>query len=186
MKLMIGSDIGTYTFNPATRQIALNNIGATLSLSNFMVITNVTSNVLIYNFMNASLGATALNNNVITLAYNTTSMSSNDALQIFINIDQTESLAALLRRMNKLLESNAIVDSSLRQRVVIEAGSVAVTNATGLGVSISGNTSGGNPYSLTSVGTLNINEGPVDQRWRIANDTRQSYALGIRSQLQWS
>ena len=185
MKLLVGADVGNYSFSPSTRQITLNNMGGMLTLNNFLVITNVTDNVIIYNFMNPSLGATALSNNVITLAYNTTSMSSTDSLQIYVDVSFADSMETLLRRMNKLLESNAIVDSSGRQRIAIEAGSIVVTATTALGISLSGNDSGANPYTIASVRTLYTTEGPVDQRWRIINDCRQSYALGVRKQLIW-
>ena len=71
--------ITNYTFNASAKTIAFNDY-TTISLKNILLITNTTSNVIIYNF--ASLGGT-VSGNVLTLTYNTTSMSNSDNLQIF-------------------------------------------------------------------------------------------------------
>jgi hypothetical protein len=107
--------------------------------------------------------------------------------------------------MNKLLESNAVVDSKLRQKVTIEAiGSVTQIASTELvstmpvsgtvtaNVNISSGSaqlvavSSGNPYSLTNQVVGNIMEGPVHQLWRVANDAQACYASAIRSKLTFS
>jgi hypothetical protein len=109
--------------------------------------------------------------------------------------------------MNKLLESNAVVDSRLRQKVVIEAvgtnlaaptevnasipvsgtvsvsGGVAVNNGTGNQNMPATST---NPYSLGSVPTASIMEGPLHQLWRVANDAQACYAQAIRSKLSFT
>lgn len=78
--------IKTYTFNPATRQITISGY-AGLTLEQFLLITNVIDNIIIYNFANPLLGGT-FSSNVLTLDYDTTAMSAGDALQIFADIDQ--------------------------------------------------------------------------------------------------
>jgi hypothetical protein len=134
-------------------------------------------------------------------------MSATDVLQIYIDVESyEESLATLLRRMNKLLESNAVVDSRLRQKVVIEAigtnlGTSTEVNAT---VPVSGtvtatanvnnavtattfNNSAVNPYTLsTSQAVGLVSEGPLHQLWRVANDAQACYAQAIRSKLSFS
>lgn len=70
-----------YTFRPASRQVVLWGY-PTVNLKSLLLITNTTSNLIIYNFSDPTVGAT-VSNNVITLAYNTTSMSATDDLQIF-------------------------------------------------------------------------------------------------------
>lgn len=76
-----------YTFDPATGTIAvLNNY----SLNELLVITNVTDNVIIYNFADATKGATtsyssSTDKTTITLTYNTSTMSSTDVLQIYVD-----------------------------------------------------------------------------------------------------
>jgi hypothetical protein len=108
--------------------------------------------------------------------------------------------------MNKLLESNAVVDSSLRQRVTLDAiGSTptALTTTVPVSGTVTATASGTysvsngvatqlvsnsatNPYTLTSSTTGLIMEGPVHQLWRIANDAQTCYASAIRSKLTFS
>ena len=101
-----------------------------------------------------------------------------------------DSWNTLLRRMNKLMESLTIVDSQQRQRVVVESapnttinGSVTVSSSAG-NLTHQGQAVGG---ATTSTGsTYYVNEGPVDQRWRIIDDSRNCYANAIRSKLTFS
>jgi hypothetical protein len=112
--------------------------------------------------------------------------------------------------MNKLLESNAVVDSKLRQRVTIEAiGANNSSNPTELNttipvsgsVTVSGTVTAtvsnqiasqnmaaqsANPYILSTVTTGSILEGPVHQLWRVANDAQACYASAIRSKLSFT
>ena len=71
-----------YTFTPTLRQVS---IPKAIQRENLVLITNVTQNKVIYNFSDPNLTATAYTvvNGVtnITLNYNTTTMSLNDALQ---------------------------------------------------------------------------------------------------------
>ena len=126
--------ITNYSFNAATRKITLPEYSS-ISLDGVLLITNVTDNVIIYNFANPSLGGTVLLN-TITLTYNTTGMSNADALQIFYDDGAAPSsdatttalldVAGTLKRISKNMESLQVVDSNQRQRVAVEA-IVAVT-----------------------------------------------------------
>lgn len=71
--------ITNYTFSASTKQITFTDY-ATISLSSVLLITNVTDNIIIYNF--ADSGG-AVSGNVLTLTYNTASMDNGDKLQIF-------------------------------------------------------------------------------------------------------
>jgi hypothetical protein len=206
MKQLLGQDTsGTYTFNPTAKTVTFSGLSQQITLANILLITNVTANTIIYNFASSTTGAVSFVNNVLTLDYDTTSMSATDVLQIYIDVESyEESLATLLRRMNKLLESNAVVDSKLRQRVTIEAiGTNNTANSTEVNGSIpvsgtvnavvSNNAAGqlvptqaGNPYSLSGLGTGLIMEGPVHQLWRVANDAQACYAQAIRSKLSFT
>jgi hypothetical protein len=176
-------------------------------LANILLITNVTANTIIYNFASSTTGAVSFVNNVLTLDYDTTSMSATDVLQIYIDVESyEESLATLLRRMNKLLESNAVVDSRLRQKVVIEAigTNLAAPTEVNASIPVSGtvtatanvnnavtattfNNSAVNPYTLsTSQAVGLVSEGPLHQLWRVANDAQACYAQAIRSKLSFS
>ena len=206
MKRLVGTDIvGGYTFNPANKTVTFTGLQYTITLANVLLITNTTANTIIYNFADSTNGAVSFADNVLTLDYNTASMNATDALQIYIDVESyDESMATLLRRMNKLLESNAVVDSKLRQRVTIEAiGTNNAANSTEVNATIpvsgtvttSGNmssqvlpNSSSNPYSMSAAtnAASNIMEGPVHQLWRVANDAQACYASAIRSKLSFT
>jgi hypothetical protein len=208
MKRLVGTDIvGGYIFNPAANTVTFTGLQYTITLANILLITNTTANTIIYNFADSTNGAVSFANNVLTLDYNTASMNATDALQIYIDVESyEESLATLLRRMNKLLESNAVVDSRLRQKVVIEAigtnlaaptevnatvpvsGTVTATaNVNNAVTATTFNNSAVNPYTLsTSQAVGLVSEGPLHQLWRVANDAQACYAQAIRSKLSFS
>jgi len=209
MKKLLGQDAsGTYSFNASAKTITFSGLSQQITLANILLITNVTANTIIYNFADSSSGAVSFANNVLTLDYDTTSMNSADVLQIYLDLAGEESLHDLLRRMNKLLESNAVVDSRLRQKVVIEAvgtnlGTPTEVNAsipTTVGGSVTVGTLPGtqgvvggmipNPGNLyigqSSLSVTPFFEFPVDQRWRIVDDARNLYASAIRSKLTFS
>ena len=116
-----------YTFNASEKKITFNTRD-TITLEKVLIITNVTDNIIIYNFANPQFGGT-ISNNVLTLNYDTTSMSNSDALQIFIENSFTpaseeslqilEDQTVLLRRMVKLLEPSSRQDSVGRQEIAI-------------------------------------------------------------------
>lgn len=207
MKKLLGTDaVGSYIFTPASNTITLSGLAQAVSLQNFLLITNTTANTIIYNFADPTTGAVSFNNNILTLDYNTSAMASTDRLQIYVDLPSyEETLHDLLRRMNKLLESNAVVDSKLRQRVTIEAigtNNAAASTEVNTTIPVSGTvtanvnistgsaqlvaTSSGNPYSLTNQVVGNFMEGPVHQLWRVANDAQACYASAIRSKLTFS
>ena len=211
MKKLLGTDaVGSYTFTPAANTITLSGLTQAIALQNFLLITNTTANTIIYNFADSTTGAVSFNNNILTLDYNTSAMASTDLLQIYVDLPSyEESLHDLLRRMNKLLESNATVDIYQRQRVVLDAignnrstateitttvpvsgtvtaaasGTYTVSNAV---ASQLVSNSATNPYTLASASTGLIMEGPVHQLWRVANDAQACYASAIRSKLSFT
>ena len=206
MKQLLGTDTpGSYAFDKTAKTVTFSGLRQSITLSNILLITNVTANTIIYNFADSTSGAVSFNNNILTLDYDTSAMANTDVLQIFLDLPSNEeSLHDLLRRMNKLLESNATVDIYQRQKVVIEAvgnsrGVPTEANAT---IPISGTVSmsGGNlissqfapnntsnPYTIASnpfVGL--VVEAPVHQLWRVANDAQACYAQAIRSKLTFT
>jgi len=78
--------IRNYTFNAAAKTVSFTGF---VNLSNLLLITNTTKNIIIYNFANANLGGTtsynsATNTTTVTLNYNTAaSMANSDTLQIY-------------------------------------------------------------------------------------------------------
>lgn len=199
MKHLLGTDItGSYTFNPGAKTVAFSGLPQDIMLSNILLITNVTRNTIIYNFADTATGAVSFNNNVLTLTYDTASHSASDVLQVFLDVEsKEESLHDLLRRMNKLLESNAVVDLQQRQRLTIDAirnsatstvdlaGTLPVSVSNGVGGAIVSNNAS-NPYTTASSTTALIMEGPVHQFWRIANDAQACYSATIRSKLSFT
>ena len=209
MKKLLGTDaVGSYTFTPAANTITLSGLAQTMALENFLLITNTTTNTIIYNFADSTTGAVSFNNNILTLDYNTSAMASTDRLQIYVDLPSyEETLHDLLRRMNKLLESNAVVDSKLRQRVTIEAigannasTSTEINAAIPISGTVTASMSGGNlitsqiasnntsnPYTAVSTPFVGlVLEAPVHQLWRVANDAQACYASAIRSKLSFT
>lgn len=83
MKQLIWTDIWSYVFDATAKTITLSWIDNIL-LEQILIITNVTDNVIIYNFACGDIWGTILLN-VITLDYDTTTMEDTDNLQIFID-----------------------------------------------------------------------------------------------------
>jgi len=100
----------TYTFDASAQTITFD---GNWTLRTLILITNVTDNVIIYNFADPSAGGSVSYDTVneqttVTLTYNTTSMSDSDELQILVDeqevkIDASESL---LDPVNKFRVSN--------------------------------------------------------------------------------
>jgi hypothetical protein len=84
-----------------------------------------------------------------------------------INPVQDETVI-LLRRLVKVMESQAVVDNQMRQRVVVDAMPTTAVS--------------GSLTTAGSVSTLNQIAG-VDSRWQIVDWSRQAYNSGIRSNL---
>jgi hypothetical protein len=114
-----------YTFNASAKQIRFNTTSV-IGLEQLLIITNVTDNIIIYNFADPAAGGT-ISNNVLTLDYNTVSMSNTDSLQIFIDsllspasdemLQSVQEQTALLMRMVKLLEPSSRQNAAGMQQV---------------------------------------------------------------------
>ena len=84
--------IERYTFTPGTRTVQV--IGKNIRREQLLLITNTTTDTVIYNFSDPSLGATAYTNDVsaitgletttIVLAFNTSAMGANDKISIMV------------------------------------------------------------------------------------------------------
>jgi hypothetical protein len=92
----------SYSFNNSTRTVTIT--GKNIRREQLLLITNVTANVVIYNFSDPALGATSFTNAVDTttgqetttviLAYNTAAMSATDKLSILVEETFTEIVPA--------------------------------------------------------------------------------------------
>ena len=82
--------IHKYEFTPSTRKVKFFDL---IRRERILIITNVTTNQIIYSFGDPSFGATAFNQDTtnktteLTLTFDTTSMSTTDKLQAFIESD---------------------------------------------------------------------------------------------------
>src|SRR5574343_231193 len=127
--------IENYTFNPPTKEVVFLDY-TTINLERILIITNVTTNTIIYNFANSLQGG-SIDGNVLTLNYNTSSMSNTDKLQIYYEtidtpaseetlqllltmVQNSDNSIQLIKRLLKILEPISTQDSSQRQRVVVE------------------------------------------------------------------
>ena len=77
MKILVTN----YTFDKTAKTITFGDYGS-ITLDSILLITNVTDNIIIYNFADPALGGTVATN-VLTLTYDTSAMSNTDDLQIF-------------------------------------------------------------------------------------------------------
>ena len=95
-----------YTFTPASRTIVVT--GKNIRREQLLLITNVTTGTVIFNFSDPSLGATSFVNSVnsvtgqetttIVVAYNTAAMNSNDKLSILVEESYQEITASEVMR----------------------------------------------------------------------------------------
>lgn len=83
MKQFVGTEVGGYTFDAAAGTVTLTGLD-TLNLEQVLLITNVTTNQVIYQFNTPALGGT-ISSNVISLDFDTSAMNNADRLQIIID-----------------------------------------------------------------------------------------------------
>lgn len=183
-----------YSFNATGKQVSFTDYSQ-LNLESVLLITNVSTNQIIYNFADPLAGGLISGNSVI-LDYNTSGMSNSDKLQIYYDTpnapasDQTLSvmsgqLAALqeqnllMRRMLKISESLTTVDLNQRQRVNIDSwGLGAGTNLGSVYIRDSSSTvvhqQGANSFSTFYA---------VQDVWRTIDTARNAYQNAIRNNL---
>jgi hypothetical protein len=82
MKILVKN----YTFSPNTANLGTITFTgySSLTLNQLLLITNTTKNTIIYNFADPTAGG-SISGNVLSLSANTSTMSSGDSLQIFID-----------------------------------------------------------------------------------------------------
>lgn len=110
--------IQNYSFNAAAKTVTFTDY-TTIRLDSLLLITNVTSNVIIYNFASALLGGT-VTDNVVTLTFDTTAMSDTDSLQIFYDTDAVPATVASITDLGELVETL----NELNTRLTVLAGMV--------------------------------------------------------------
>lgn len=115
--------ITDYVFDASARTITF---AENVELSRFLLITNVETNEIIYQFNSAAKGGT-VSGNVLTLTFNTSAMSDTDNLQIFYESD-SEILDALYQMIHILSFLSAMRGPANDLRTTITGGSIGVTS----------------------------------------------------------
>ena len=180
MKILVKN----YTFNAGTRQITLTDY-TSVNLESFLLITNVTDNVIIYNFADPAKGGT-VSTNILTLDYDTTAMSNGDTLQIFIDdgeksasettLEALKDVSDYLKILVNQTKTLATQDTVQRQRVVVENSSVTLAGSTQIY-----DTSNVNPFARNS-NAFGVHYALPDV-WNTIELARINYQNNIRSKL---
>lgn len=93
-----------YQFNKTAQTVTFTDY-STIRLDSLLLITDVTRNIIVYNFADPLLGGTVINN-VLTLTYDTSAMDDTDKLQIFYDDgDVQPANSELQTTLNSLTET---------------------------------------------------------------------------------
>jgi hypothetical protein len=177
--------VSNYSFNAAAKQVTLADYTA-IDLESLLLITNVTTNTIIYNFAGQGKGAT-VSGNVLTLDFDTTSMSNSDSLQIFIDnneVGASESTAEALKDVADYLkilvrqtQTLATQDPNQRQRVVVDTGAVTTVTEIRDGFNVNAFRRGANAFDAQFA---------IPDVWNTIELSRISYQNNIRSRLTFT
>jgi len=132
-KVLIGRDLGGYTFDKVSKTITFS--GFKCSLDGLLMVTDVTNNTIIYQFNDPAKGG-SLVNNTLTLDYDTNvvAFSNNDNLQIFYWSEAPQGVT--LSEIDSLITRR---DLSMLRRIendTILGKNVVVTNTSAIAVSL--------------------------------------------------
>lgn len=115
-----------YVFNKTNKTVTFTEV---FDLSQLLLITDVTNNIIIYNFADNTLGGTLVGN-TLTLTYNTSALSDSDKLQIFIDEPNTDfeqltslvqdGLIEVVRQLQSIRNDGGMADVAGRVRVALE------------------------------------------------------------------
>jgi hypothetical protein len=131
MKILITN----YTFNAASKTVTFLGYSRIL-LDSILIITNVASNTIIYNFAGTGKGGT-VSGNVLTLDFDTSAMSNSDPLQIYYDDaaivpatvqeqQNTEDLLYLLSVQGNALGKLAEMVDGANIRAVLQASAAVI------------------------------------------------------------
>jgi hypothetical protein len=142
-----------YTFNAVAKTITF---ADPIVLEQLGIITNIVDGVRIYNPMDASASGT-LSGQVLTLTYDTSSMSNSDKLQVFYG--EEEGLSGILFTITRLLKTiarafNIVTTGTGRLSVDVNS----VTGTVGTVTTVTGVTTVTTLTNQTNVGGVNAFE----------------------------
>ena len=149
--------IKDYIFDPTNKNVVFNNYDK-IDLERVLLITNVTDNVIIYNFANPVAGGRVVNNNILNLQYDTTTMSDTDKLQIFYEVDAVPAKEATQADMYELMYSVYTAVKDLSALVcTISGGALRVSTTTPVAIGTMPNVSVVNGVNVSNFGAANSN-----------------------------
>lgn len=130
MKRLWGIDItGSFVFTPGAAGVGtLQFVGQTLSLEQILVVTNVTRNEALYNFLDPTAGSAGFSNNVLTLDANTSTHSASDKIQAWVYVNGAqdvstgeliESVEAMRMAVHSLTRTIGQAQTDIRNRLVV-------------------------------------------------------------------
>lgn len=160
--------IDNYLFNKTAKTITFLDY-TSIDLNRIAVITNVTSNTMIYNFAGAGKGGT-VSGNILTLTYDTAAMADTDELQIIYDDKDAPLLGQLLESINLLFRAVANppwVDKSTNQMRAQVSGSLTTAGTVSTVTTVTG---------ITNFGGYPAQQGIIDQN-------RASWAVLVRGRL---
>lgn len=96
-----------FTFDASTKTITF---VEDIEISKLLLITNITDNIIIYNFACDGFGGT-YSSKILTLEYDTTTMSDTDTISIIINEDSSASEKERNSYLNELRINNKSLES---------------------------------------------------------------------------
>lgn len=133
-KILIGSELGSYSFDKTAKTITFS--GFTASLERLLLVTDTTNNTIIYQFNDPLKGGT-LSNNVLTLTYDTTGITfaNTDKLQIFYWSEEPQQTAVLdlamsIKRDTQMLKRD-IFQAPNGNTVIINGGTLPSVTTVG-------------------------------------------------------
>lgn len=171
----------SYIFSPGASGVGyvdLNGI-ADFDVKRLVAIINQTTGSIIYAAATPSAKYTNVSGTQVTLFTDTTGQNSTDNLQIVYNSKEdlpvTDSnladLVKLMSRMVKQLDSLAVVDSSQRQKIIVDSVTAGTINTVTTVSTVS------TVSNITSVSGMGVEQ--------YINIARNTYANGIRSKLSF-
>jgi len=119
--------IPEYTFDASAKTVTFDSF-ATIDIKRVLLITNVTDNIIIYNFADATIGGSATTN-VLTLDYNTASMDDADDIQIYYDmgslVKRIDEASATITYIGQAQDDSSIGDPVWQiQRIDTSSGTI--------------------------------------------------------------
>ena len=183
-KVLIGSDIGSYSFNKTAKTITFS--GFVASLERILLVTDTTNNTIIYQFNDATKGGT-LSNNILTLTYDTTggTFANTDKLQIFYWSEDPQQVglmdvAMALKKTNMLLERPAYMTPTgfLKVDLLTSSAGTSIGSSGTLPVTTSGTLSVNLNAGFNTIGSINNITGSLNSMGAASLD--QSFNLWLQ------